>query len=36
MKKKILIEIAKFLIGAIAGALGMSVTGCAAVPVFAF
>lgn len=36
MKKKIVIEIVKFLIGAVAGALGMTVTGCAAIPIFNF
>lgn len=36
MKKKIVIEILKYLVGVLAGALGMTVSGCAAIPIFSF
>lgn len=37
MKNKIMLAILKYLVAAVAGALGMSVVeGCAAVPLFVF
>lgn len=34
--KKIVVELAKYLVGVLAGALGVTCTGCASIPFFIF